>query len=97
MPNHPSTNGQVERMERAIKDATAKRLPYEAHDQLFAHLADFMAADNCARSLKSLSGLTPFDYICKVGLRSQTISSSIRSTRCRGSLTRSFRQTENSE
>ena len=31
---HPWTNGQVERMNRTIKDATVKRFFYESHDQL---------------------------------------------------------------
>jgi IS30 family transposase len=33
-PNHPWTNGQVERMNRTIKDATVKRYHYDSHDQL---------------------------------------------------------------
>src|SRR5271167_1039717 len=33
-PKHPWTNGQVERMNRTIKDATVKRYFYETHDQL---------------------------------------------------------------
>ena len=45
-PNHPWTNGQVERMNRTIKDATVKRFHYETHDQLRTHLADFLAAYN---------------------------------------------------
>jgi hypothetical protein len=36
------------------------------HDQLWTHLADFMAAYNFARRLKTLSGLTPYEYIPKV-------------------------------
>lgn len=31
---HPWTNGQVERINRTIKDATVKRFYYESHDQL---------------------------------------------------------------
>ncbi len=58
-PNPPWTNGQVERMNRTIKDATVKRFHYESHDQLRMHLADVMAAYNFARRLKTLSGLTP--------------------------------------
>ena len=58
-PNHPWTNGQVERMNRTIKEATVKRFHFENHDQLRTHLADFMAAYNFARRLKTLGGLTP--------------------------------------
>jgi transposase InsO family protein len=65
-PNHPWTNGQVEQMNRTIKDATVKRFHYETHDQLRTHVADFLAAYNYARRLKTLSGLTPYEYICKI-------------------------------
>lgn len=62
---HPWTNGQVERMNRTIKDATVKRFHYDRHDQLRRHLEDFVAAYNFARRLKTLKGLTPYEYICK--------------------------------
>lgn len=32
--NHPCTNGQVERMNRTLKEATVKRYYYDSHDQL---------------------------------------------------------------
>ena len=64
-PRHPWTNGQVERMNRTIKDATVKRFYYESHDQLRRHLADFVFAYNFARRLKTLRGLTPYEAICK--------------------------------
>lgn len=64
-PNHPWTNGQVERMNRTIKEATVKRFHSECHEQLRVHLADFIAAYNFARRLKTLSGLNPYEYICK--------------------------------
>jgi transposase InsO family protein len=44
-PNLPWTNGQVERMNRTIKEAMVKRYHYDSHDQLRTHLADFMDAD----------------------------------------------------
>ena len=65
-PNHPWTNGQVERMNRTIKDATVKRYHDDSHEQLRGHLADFLDAYNVARRLKTLSGLTPYEYICKI-------------------------------
>jgi len=65
-PNHPWTNGQVERMNRTIKEATVKRFHYDSHEQLRVHLADFMAAYNFTRRLKTLSGLTPYEYIAKI-------------------------------
>jgi transposase InsO family protein len=63
---HPWTNGQVERMNRTIKEATVKRFHYDSHDQLRVHLADFIAAYNFGRRLKTLKGLTPYEYICKI-------------------------------
>ena len=65
-PNHPWTNGQVERMNRTIKDATVKRYFYDSHNQLKAHLNDFLRAYNFARRLKTLKGLTPYEYLCKL-------------------------------
>ena len=65
-PKHPWTNGQVERMNRTIKEATVKRFYYETHDQLRGHLADFVTAYNFAKRLKTLKGLTPYEYICKL-------------------------------
>jgi transposase InsO family protein len=62
---HPWTNGQVERMNRTIKDATVKRFHYDDHDQLRRHLTDFLSAYNFARRLKTFKGLTPYEFICK--------------------------------
>jgi transposase InsO family protein len=64
-PKHPWTNGQVERMNRTIKDATVRRFHYDAHDPLRSHLADFVQAYNFAKRLKTLKGLTPYEFICK--------------------------------
>ncbi len=39
-----SDNGQVERMNRTIKDATVKRYHYASHDEFRAHLQLFVDA-----------------------------------------------------
>ncbi|MFT6913042.1 MAG: hypothetical protein ACJAQW_001649 [Paracoccaceae bacterium] len=49
-----------------MKDATVKRYHYDSHDQLRCHLSDFLDAYNYARRLKTLNGLTPSEYICKI-------------------------------
>ena len=62
---HPWTNGQVERMNRTIKEATVKRFHYDDHNQLRRHLAHFIDAYNFGRRLKTLRGLTPYGFIVK--------------------------------
>ena len=63
---HPWTNGQVERMNRTIKEATVQRYHYDTHAQLKRHLDNFVNAYNFGRRLKTLKGLTPYEFICKV-------------------------------
>ena len=63
--NHPWTNGQVERMNRALKEATVKRYHYDSHDELRAHLRLFLDTYKHARRLKALRGLTPYEFICR--------------------------------
>jgi transposase InsO family protein len=64
-PRCPWTNGQVERMNRTIKDATVKRYHYASHDELRQHLQLFVDAYNYGRRLKTLRGLTPYEFICQ--------------------------------
>ena len=52
-------------MNRTIKEATVRRYYYDSHEQLRSHLADFLTAYNFAKRLKTLKGLTPYEYICK--------------------------------
>jgi transposase-like protein len=73
-PNHPWKNGQVERMNRTLKEATVQRYYYESHEQLRAHLADFLAAYNFAKRLKTLRGLTPHEYVCNASGSTQSIT-----------------------
>ena len=63
-PAHPWTNGQVERMNRTLKEATIKRFHYETTAQLNTHLQTFLLAYNFAKRLKRLKGLTPHEFIC---------------------------------
>ena len=53
-------------MNRTIKDATVKRYFYDTHHQPKAHLIDFLRAYNFARRLKTLRGLTPYEYLRKL-------------------------------
>ncbi len=64
-PNHPWTNGQVDRMNRTLKEATVRRYFYDTHDQLRPHLRPFVEAYNYGKRLKTLNGLTPFELIAK--------------------------------
>jgi transposase InsO family protein len=61
--NHPWTNGQVERMNRTLKEATVKKFYYQTHQHLKEHLHAFLMAYNFAKRLKTLQGLTPYEYI----------------------------------
>ena len=78
LPGNAWTNGQVERIpltvcrqtvagqrNRTIKEATVKRFHYDDHDQLRNHMANFISAYNFGRRLKTLKGLTPYEFICK--------------------------------
>jgi hypothetical protein len=76
-PKHPWTNGQVERMNRTIKETTVQRFHYESHRQ---HLADFVTAYNFGRRLKTPKGLSLLNASAKSGLRTQNDSISIRSS-----------------
>jgi hypothetical protein len=56
-------------MNRTIKEATVKRYHYDSHKQLQSYLNDFISAYNFGRRLKplkTLKGLTPYEYICKI-------------------------------
>lgn len=60
---HPWTNGQAERMNRTLKQATVKQYHYDTIAQLKQHLHDFLNAYNFAKKLKSLKFITPMEKI----------------------------------
>jgi hypothetical protein len=52
-------------MNRTLKEATVYRYYYHTHQQLRDHLATFLMAYNFAKRLKTLKGLSPYEYICQ--------------------------------
>lgn len=60
---HPWTNGQVERMNRTLKDATVNSFHYASHDVLKQHLHAYLMAYNFAKRLKAIKGKTPWQFV----------------------------------
>ena len=71
-PSPPWTNGQAERMNRTVKDATVKVFHYETLENLSAPVQAFIMAHNFAKSLKRLRWRTPFQAICEAWAKDPT-------------------------
>src|SRR5215212_3691449 len=72
-PYHPWTNGQAERMNRTVKEATIKAFHYPDLDALKAHILAFVTAHNSAKHLKALRWRTPLQAICDAWTEDPTI------------------------
>ncbi|MEL6996598.1 MAG: IS481 family transposase [Pseudomonadota bacterium] len=72
-PNHPWTNGQVERMNRTLKDATVSTYHYDTEQAFNQHLHAFLRAYNHARKLKALKWMTPAEKIYETFKRNPDI------------------------
>ena len=61
---HPWTNGQVERFNRTLKEASVQQYHYQNADELNAHLQTFLQVYNGGKRLKKLRGQTPYEFMC---------------------------------
>lgn len=66
----PGPSGQVGANEPHYK-GTVKRFHYYDDDHLRTHMVDFIDAYNFGRRLKTLRGLTSYEYIFKIWTQSR--------------------------
>jgi hypothetical protein len=63
--NLPRLYHREDRCERRPHHQESLRALAKRHDQLRAHLQNFVDADNVARRLKTLKGLSPYEFVYK--------------------------------
>ena len=62
-PYTPQTNGQVERFNWTLKEATIQKYHYDDISQAVTHLDDFIIAYNVGKKLSALKRQTPMQFI----------------------------------
>ena len=72
-PAHPWTNGQVERLNRTIKEATVKHFHYQSTQELNEHPQAFLLAYNHVKRLKTLHRLTLHEFVCAQWQKNPTV------------------------
>jgi transposase InsO family protein len=72
-PYHPWTNGQAERMNRTVNEATIKAFHYPDLAALQAHVLAFVRAYSFAKHLTALRWRTPFQAICDAWAKDPSI------------------------
>ena len=66
-PCHPWTNGQTERRERTVKDATFNTSPYRSLEGPKADVIASVSARDLAKHLEAPGWKTHFDAVCHAG------------------------------
>ena len=51
---------------REKRQSALKRYHYDSHERLELHLSQFLKARNFGRRLKTLKGLTPYEFIVRI-------------------------------